>query len=77
MIKTFTPNDVIRFVYDEVTETEKEEIKNAILSDNSLLNLYYELSATTVELEKIVKQPSEKVIDNILNFSRAFSYQQM
>jgi hypothetical protein len=75
MIKTFTQNDVIRFFYNEVTETEKTEIQNAMLWDSDLSDYYQELVQMEASLNKVKKEPSGKVIENILNYSRKFSLQ--
>ena len=73
MTKTFTQNDVLRFFYNEVTETEKQEIEIALLWDNKLAHFYQEIVETEATLNKIKKQPSERVIENILNYSRSLS----
>jgi hypothetical protein len=75
MTKTFTQNDVIRFFYNEVTEEEKSEIQTAMLFDNDLTDYYYELIQMEAALNKVKKQPSDKTIENILNYSRNFSLQ--
>jgi hypothetical protein len=75
MTKTFTQNDVLRFYYNEVTETEKTEIENAILMNDSLGDFYYELIEADASLNKIKKEPSDKCIENILNYSKSFSLQ--
>ena len=73
MTKTYTQNDVIRYFYNEVTTQEKQGIENAMLWDNDLLDFYQELGQLKTSLNKIKREPSGRVIENILNFSRSFS----
>ncbi|MBX9853584.1 MAG: hypothetical protein K2X86_17715 [Cytophagaceae bacterium] len=75
MTKTFTQIDILKFYYNEVTETEKKEIETALLWDNSLADYYQELIEMEVALDKVKKQPSERCIENILNYSRTHSMQ--
>jgi hypothetical protein len=73
MTQTFTQNDVIRYFYNEVTTQEKRDIQNAMLWDNDLQEFYQELVQLKRSLNKIKKEPSDRVIQNILNYSRSFS----
>lgn len=73
MTKTFTQNDVIRYFYNEVTTQEKRDIENAFLWDNALVEYYQELVQIESDLNSIKKGPSDKTIENILNFSKSFS----
>jgi len=77
MTKTFTQNDVLRFFYNEVTEDEKVDIQTAMLWDNDLEDYYQELIQMEASLNKVKKEPSNKVIENILNYSRNFSMQRV
>ena len=73
MIKISTPNDVIRYVYNEVTSQEGEELKSLLLWDNDLADLIQELSEVKKCVSKINMEPSDRVINNILNYSKSFS----
>ena len=70
MIKTFTQNDLIRFLYHETSEEETKEINKALLCDSELQTQYKELSATRKELDAARLEPSAEVVDNILNYAR-------
>lgn len=69
MIKTFTPNDVIRYFYNETSEEENKAIAKALIIDADLLEVYMQLKQSTEKLDEIRKEPSEYVINNILNYS--------
>lgn len=70
MIKTFTQNDVIRYVYNETPEEESELIAYTLLTDSQLQAFYDEMLALKKDLNKIEIGPSERVIQNILACSR-------
>ena len=70
MIKTFTQNDVVRYLYDETTTKQQTEIAQAVLCDEELQTTYKELSTMKNKLELGLKEPSEKVVSSIINYSR-------
>lgn len=71
MIKTFTPNDVIRYLYNETSEEENKAIAQALIIDAELLEIYMQLKQSAEKLDEIEKDPSENVINNILNYSKS------
>jgi hypothetical protein len=73
MIKISTPNDVIRYVYNEASSQEGEELKSLLLWDNDLADLILELSEVKKSVSKINMEPSDRVINNILNYSKSLS----
>lgn len=70
MIKTFTQTDLVRYLYHETTEEEKNEIDRALLRDSNLKALYNDVCAAMKDLDKAALQPSDETIFNILNYSR-------
>lgn len=65
MIKPFTPNDLVRYIYQEMTEVEQELLVQALHSDNSLMQEYVEMLSTIEQMDQIQLQPSEKVVQAI------------
>lgn len=65
MIKPFTPNDLIRYIYQEMTEVEQDLLVQALHSDESLMQEYVEMLSTLDQLEQIQLSPSEKVVKAI------------
>ncbi|MBB6326249.1 ABC-type dipeptide/oligopeptide/nickel transport system permease component [Algoriphagus iocasae] len=65
MIKLFTPNDLIRYIYQEMTEVEQEKLVQALHQDESLMQEYVEMLSTLEQLDQIKLQPSEKVVTAI------------
>ncbi|MBX2895519.1 MAG: hypothetical protein KF763_08750 [Cyclobacteriaceae bacterium] len=70
MTKTFTQNDLIRFIYHETSEEETREINKALLCDSNLQAQYNELNATHQHLNQAKLEPSAASIQNILNYAR-------
>lgn len=70
MIKTFTKDDLMRYLYHETSEEETKEISNALICDSELLVQYNDLCAAKKALDEARMEPSERVIQNILNYSR-------
>ncbi len=73
MTKTFTRNDLIRYIYQETTEREKQEIEQKLLLDNKLFEEYKNLAEVSMELDRVDLSPSEKTINKILNFSKTIN----
>jgi hypothetical protein len=65
MIKSFTPNDLVRYIYQEMPEVEQELLMQALHSEQSLMQEYVELLSTIEQLNQIRLQPSEKVVNAI------------
>ncbi|MDO1448051.1 hypothetical protein Q0590_17390 [Rhodocytophaga aerolata] len=72
MIKTFTPNDVIRYVYKETSAEENKLIAYTLLTDTDLRTFYEEILGIKQEISKIMREPSDKVLGQILTYSREF-----
>jgi len=70
MIQTFTQHDVIRYVYQETTETEDFLIQDRFVHDSEMLEFYLDILDVKVGLDKSYRQPSERSIDKILFYSR-------
>lgn len=74
MTKTYTPTDVIRYIYGErMSSVEKNQIECAIINNNELADIYAETVSLKAALSKIKREPSQRTIDTILNFSRAYN----
>jgi len=74
MTKTFTPNDVIRFIYGEVSSAcERKEITDALISNSELGEFYIEMTSLKRSLNKIKREPSKRSVDKILQFSKNYN----
>ena len=62
MTKTFTQNDLIRYIYDETSNLESGEIQQALLCDGSLQEEYKNLSCVVSMLDDLMETiPSSSV----------------
>ena len=71
MIKIFTQDDVIRYIYNELTPEEQSEFKNALLCDPGLQEEYKKMKTVTGKLD-VLKHPSHRTVENILRYSRSY-----
>lgn len=75
MIKTFTQNDLIRYLYHETTEKEEQEINKALLADSELRAMYTSMSAIKKEMDNAQLEPSPATVLNILSYARTEQHQ--
>jgi hypothetical protein len=62
MTKTFTQNDLIRYIYDETSNAESSEIQQALLCNGSLQEEYKSLSGVISMLDELLEiSPSSSV----------------
>lgn len=73
MTKTFTYDDVVRYLYAETTENENEQIVEALALDDNLMNFYLDSLEIQNQMNKIIRTPSENVISEVFRYSRQFS----
>lgn len=74
MQKTLTPEKLVLFVYDEISDPELlDEMKNAIRVDSELYGEYCEMQEARELLDASSRLPSKQTINNILNYSKALS----
>lgn len=66
MKKSFTPLSISKFIYNELSESEKKSFKAAIVNNDMLKKEYFEHRALKTELDKIRFSPSEKSMAAIL-----------
>jgi hypothetical protein len=74
---TIQPTDLMRYVYGEMSEAEKENARLTILSDPDLSEDFYQLLATKKEIEACVAahaqnvpEPSQATMDRIFLYAQ-------
>jgi len=70
MKKTFTPEDLVRFIYRETSPEETTAIKKAITDNTELAQIYHALLTANEELNNLSLEPSSSSINVILQHSR-------
>lgn len=71
MTKPFTPNDLLRYIYQEMNEGEHEKLVQALREDGSLMQDYLEMLSTIDQLDELMLQPSDKVVKGILKKAKS------
>jgi hypothetical protein len=62
MTRTFTQNDLIRYIYDETSNEESSEIQQALLFNGSLQEEYKSLTRVVSMLDELLEtNPSSSV----------------
>lgn len=74
MIKTFTPLDLVRYLYEETSREEDQLIEILLATDADFEENFEELLDMKDEIETFVESPSDNVIQNILNYSKEYHY---
>lgn len=70
MIKTFTQDDVIRYVYEETSPEENLLIEDALMSEPDLMTFFLEALELRALMNKIERQPRKNTVQAILNYSQ-------
>ncbi len=74
MNRTFTLTDLILFAYNETEFLETTLIVNELETDYELQETFKGVVKTINYIENIVRQPSEKSINALLNYSRTLQH---
>ena len=72
MTKTFTYDDVVRYLYDETSPLENVEIVEALASDSNMLAFYLDALELQTQMDRIVRTPPARATDGILRYSRQY-----
>jgi len=70
MTKTFTEDDLIRFIYGETLEKENILIKEELVTNFRLREKYIEMISLLNDLDRVQRAPSNVVIQNIMDYAR-------
>ena len=70
MTKTFTEDDLVRFLYDEVNEDERLEMKESLCADMELRSKLDELEEAKSALDAVTFKAPADVVSRILYASK-------
>ena len=73
MHKTFTKEDLIRYIYGEMNQEERQEISSVVLEDNKLQAQLLALKEAKECLNKARLSPSVFAVNNILSYAKALT----
>ncbi|MEO1253976.1 MAG: hypothetical protein AAFY41_03685 [Bacteroidota bacterium] len=74
MTKTFTKNDLVRFLYEEVNEDERLDIKESLSTDMELRSSLDELKNAKELLEDFSIKAPKDVVSRILYAGKNIEY---
>jgi hypothetical protein len=72
MTRTFTYDDVVRYLYAETSPQENDAIVEALTSDAEMLAFYLDGLELQTLMDRIVRAPASRTTDNILRYSRQY-----
>lgn len=75
MIKTFTEDDLIRFIYNDINQNEQEKLQQALNSDSQLQFRLDQLKELKKDLDGIKLSPSNRTVSKILDYSKDYHKQ--
>ena len=70
MIKTFTKNDLLRYLYDELPTQEREELRSAKLTDEEVEQDAEELEDGMKLLDGFMLEAPQDAVSKILAYSK-------
>ena len=70
MKQTITPDDLVRFIYREVSSEEEMRIKQFIAENPEAAEELRLMMESVMELDSISMEPSESSVDIVLDYSR-------
>ncbi len=70
MTKTFTYDDVVRYIYSETTADENVKIVEALALSDDLMDFYLDSLQIRQQMNKIELLPSDRVLGKIISYSQ-------
>ncbi|EON75523.1 hypothetical protein ADIS_3926 [Lunatimonas lonarensis] len=71
MTKSFTQNDLIRYIYQEMSASESVELVQALQVDAVLMQEYLDLLCSVEHLDKLIREPSHQLVARIKDLARS------
>ena len=73
MHRTFTKEDLLRYLYGEMNREERQELRSVILEDNTLQSEFLALKEAKECLNKGRVSPSKFGVNNIMSYAKALT----
>ncbi|GAB2552241.1 hypothetical protein [Rufibacter soli] len=73
MIKTFTQHDLVQYLYNELPKKQRLDLEEALMVDQELAECCADLLLTQLSLEDALTQPSDRVTNAIISYSKSVS----
>ena len=68
-MNSFTPEELLQYLYKETSPEKTAEIAAALESDWSLRNKFEVIASATKRLDALKFSPRQQVLDNIMNYA--------
>jgi hypothetical protein len=75
MTSAFTPEDIVRYLYAEMDETDSIQLMEWLFSDSEAMEMFEELSASKKQLSRISQQPSPSSLRKCISYSHRLALQ--
>lgn len=75
MKQNFTFNDLIRFVYNETSDLENNQLVDKLSNDDALFDQYEKLEDAKSYLSEVKIAPQSSSIESILRYSRETAFE--
>ncbi len=72
MIKIFTQDDVLLYIYKELPSDEQEELEDQLCQDHELLTFYQQAIHTLRQIPKSEIPVPESCVQNIMQYARKY-----
>ncbi|MFC6996191.1 hypothetical protein [Rufibacter roseus] len=73
MTKTFTQNDLVQYLYNELPRRQRLQLEQALMVDQELAESCTDLLLAQLSLDNAFRQPSDKVTNAIISYSKTVS----
>lgn len=73
MTKSFTQNDLIRYIYQEMTAAESDQFVQTLHINPQIMQEYLEVLETVEQLDSLMMEPSERISTEIKNMAQSTS----
>lgn len=71
MTKSFTQNDLIRYIYQEMTAAESDQFVQTLHINPQIMQEYLEVLETVEQLDSLMMEPSERISNEIKNMAQS------
>lgn len=75
MTKTFTQNDLVQYLYNELPRRQRLLLEDTLMVDQELAECCADLLIAQVNLDDAFRQPSQRVCDAVIHYSKTVSLQ--
>ncbi len=72
MLTNISPTLILKYVYHELNQDERQSLEAQLAQDHQAQEAFFSLLDMRKQVDKSLAEPSDKTIQNILNFSKSY-----